>query len=119
AMNLLLAFVIVWALFLSNGQSVTTKRVLAVQNGSPAAKVLKPGDRIVAVDGGSGSPIALRNQIGTHRCAGTQVNGCLAATPARVVVDRRGRPVAFEITPRYSSADHRPLLGFEFDEGQK
>ena len=118
AMNLLIAFAIVWALFLSNGEAVTIKRVFAVQTGTPAAAVLRPGDRIVSVDGVSGSPTAIRNEIAKHRCAGPQVNGCLAATPARVVVRRDGRLLPFEIRPRYSAADRRPLLGFEFDQAQ-
>src|SRR5437764_6743788 len=113
AMNLLIAFAIVWGLFLSNGEAVVIKRVYSVQSGAPAASVLRPGDRIVSIDGVSGSPDAIRKQIGTHRCAGPQVNGCVAATPARVVVRREGRLLAFEIRPRYSASAHRPLLGFE------
>jgi regulator of sigma E protease len=118
AMNLLLAFVIVWALFLSNGEAATTKRVLAVQKGTPAAALLKPGDVLVSVDGVSGSPTAIRNEIGKHACAGPQVNGCLAATPARIVVRRGNQLLTLQIRPRYSSAAHRPLLGFEFDVAQ-
>jgi regulator of sigma E protease len=72
----------------------------------------------VSVDGVSGSPDAIRNQLGTHHCAGAQVNGCLAATPARVVVRRNGKLHTFDLRPRYSAADHRPLLGFGFGEGR-
>jgi regulator of sigma E protease len=116
AMNLLIAFVIVWALFLANGEFVTNKRVYAVDKGTPAAAALQPGDRIVSVDGVSGSTGAIRNQIGKHRCAGAQVNGCLAATPARVTVRRHGQLVTYSLRPVYSSADSRPLLGFAFGE---
>src|SRR5436305_10601651 len=91
AVNLLIAFVIVWALVWSAGLPVPTKKVAQVQRATPAAAYLQPGDRVVSVDGVSGSPDALRAQIGTHRCAGAQVNGCLAATPARVVVKRDGQ----------------------------
>jgi regulator of sigma E protease len=117
AVNLLIAFVIVWALFLSNGEQVATKRVAQIEKGSPAATALHVGDRLVSVDGVSGSPDAIRNQLGTHRCAGQQVNGCLAAAPARVVVRRDGKLRTFELRPRYSASDHRPLLGFAFGEG--
>jgi regulator of sigma E protease len=116
AVNLLIAFVIFWALFLSQGQVVTTKRVLAVQSGAPAAAALQPGDRIVSVDGVGGSPATIRDEIGEHRCPGVQVDGCLAASPARVVVRRDGRLLTFNLRPRYSAKDHRPLLGFTFDE---
>jgi regulator of sigma E protease len=115
AVNFLIAFVIIWALLYSNGEAVTTKRVYAVESGTPAAAVLQPGDRVSSVDGVGGSPEAIRNQIGTHRCAGAQVDRCLAATPAVVVVRRDGRLLTFRIRPRYSAANHRPLLGFEFD----
>ena len=117
--NLLIAFVIVWALLLSHGEAVPTNRVLAVQAGTPAASMLRPGDRIVSVDGVDGSPDSIRAEIARHRCVGAQVNGCLAATPARVVVRRDGRPLTFDIRPRYSAAQHRPLLGFEFDVAQR
>jgi regulator of sigma E protease len=119
AMNLLIAFVLVWALFLSNGQAVPGRNVAAVQSGTPAASYLKPGDVVMSVDGVGGSETAIRNQLATHRCAGQQVNGCLAATPARVVVRRDGKILSFEIRPRYSAAAQRPLLGFEFGSVQQ
>jgi regulator of sigma E protease len=123
AVNLLIAFVIVWALVMSAGQPVTshgqpvlTKNVAGVATGSPAATSLRPGDQIVSVDGVSGSAAAIRKQIGTHRCAGAQRNGCVAATPARVVVKRDGRLMTVEIRPRYVAADKRVELGFSFDQ---
>jgi regulator of sigma E protease len=118
-MNLLIAFVIVWALFLSNGQSVPGTNVGLVETGTPAAAVLQPGDQIVSVDGVSGSETAIRNQIATHKCAGAQVNGCKTTTPAKVVVQRDGKLYTFEITPRYNVSAARPLLGFEFGSVQQ
>jgi regulator of sigma E protease len=119
AMNLLIAFGIVWGLILSQGQAVPTTKVAQVEAGTPAATRLAPGDRIVSVDGVRGSESAIRKEIGRHRCPGAQVNGCLASTPVRVVVDRHGRLLAFELRPRYSAADHRPLLGFAFGSRQQ
>jgi regulator of sigma E protease len=118
-MNLLIAFVIVWALFLSQGQAVPGKNVGLVESGTPAAAVLRPADEIVSVDGVSGSETAIRDQIATHRCAGAQVNGCHASTPAKVVVRRDGKLYTFEITPRYNASAGRPLLGFEFGSVQQ
>ena len=118
-MNLLIAFVIVWALFMSNGQTVPGKNVAVVEGGTPAAHVLRPGDEVVSVDGVSGSETAIRDQIATHRCAGAQSNGCLSSTPAHVVVRRDGKLYTFEITPRYNSSEGRPLLGFEFGSIQQ
>ncbi len=119
AVNLVIAFVIVWALFLANGESVASKRVDVVEKGTPAATKLLPGDVLVSVDGAQGNADTLRNAIGAHRCAGAQVNGCEAATPARVVVDRQGHLQTFELRPRYSATDQRPLLGFAFGSKQK
>lgn len=119
AMNLLIAFVIVWALFLHNGELVASKNVAQVQKGTPAAKVLRPGDEIVSVDGVRGSETAIRDQLATHRCAGAQVNGCEASTAATVVVRRDGKLQTFQITPRYNADAGRPLLGFEFGSAQQ
>jgi regulator of sigma E protease len=119
AVNLLIAFAIIWGLFLSDGVPVPIKRVAVVQKSSPAATRLHPGDVILSVDGVGGSPDALRNQLKTHRCAGPQVNGCLAASPARVVVRRGSQVLTFELRPRYDASQKRPLLGFEFDVSQQ
>jgi regulator of sigma E protease len=116
AVNLIIAFLIIWILFMANGQPVANKQVAAVQKGTAAATKLHPGDQLISVDGVSGSPDRLRAQLGTHTCAGVQVNGCLAATPARVVVRRDGRELAFSLRPRYNAASKRPLLGFAFGE---
>ncbi len=87
AVNLLIAFLIVWALLMSSGQPgrAQPRPSRRSDRDPPAAHVLRPGDQVVSVDGVGGSADAIRNQIDTHRCAGAQVNGCLAATPARVV----------------------------------
>jgi regulator of sigma E protease len=119
AMNLLIAFGILLALVLSNGQSVANTTVASVVSGSASAGQLHPGDKVVSVDGVGGSETAIRNQIGKHACAGTQVNNCVAAIAARIVVRRDGKLQTLEIKPRYSSADKRPLLGVEFGTVQK
>ncbi len=120
AVNLLIAFVIFWAIALSSSQPVGT--IDTVVKGTASAAILRPGDRVVSVDGVGGSETAIRNQIGTHRCAGAQVDNCVAATPARVVVRRDGQLKTLEIHPRYSASEKRPLLGIDFgspvDAGQ-
>ncbi|MBV9801580.1 MAG: site-2 protease family protein [Solirubrobacterales bacterium] len=123
AMNLLIAFFIVWGLALSQGQPATSggqpvlnRQVFSVEAGTPAASVLRPGDKVVSVDGVSSSAEAIRQQLATHRCAGSQVNGCPAATAAKVVVERDGHELTFNIRPRYVAADKRPELGFSFGQ---
>ncbi len=113
--NIVIAFAIVWGLLYAQGQQVVvpTQQVAAVVKATPAASFLKPGDTIVSIDGVNGSPVVLRKQILTHRCAGTQADGCRAATPATVVVRRHGRLITFHVRPQQVSG--HPELGFDFN----
>ncbi len=56
AMNLLLAFVLLFAFIFLIGGETASSRVGVVEKNYPAATVLKPGDRLVAVDGKRGNP---------------------------------------------------------------
>jgi regulator of sigma E protease len=122
AMNILLAFVILFVLFAAKGEAVSDGSVAGVQTSSAAAGVLKPGDTIISVDGVRGDAAALRKQIGTHTCAnGAKVKGCVAQTPATIVVRRDGTTKTLRISPRYDpNADPgtkdpgRMLVGFSF-----
>ncbi len=118
AVNILLAFGIIWVLLLSNGQTtqIPLTRIQAVEHGTPAAGVLRPGDQLISVDGVTGSEERLRHQIATHRCAGAQVLGCLAATPVKLVVRRDGKLQAISVRPRYTATPDggRPEIGFSF-----
>jgi regulator of sigma E protease len=114
AMNILIAFLILWILFWVNGLAEPTHGVSSVALRPPASQVLQPGDRIVAIDGHGGSVDTIRAQIGRHRCAGPQRQGCLAATPARVTVRRHGRLVTVSVRPRYDPGAARMLIGFSF-----
>ena len=49
-------------------------------------------------------------------CAGTPTDGCVAHRPARLLVRRGSSTITISVRPRYSVADHRPLLGFLFGE---
>jgi len=114
AVNLVLAFVILWVLLWANGVLEPTKRVDRPERGSPAAGALQPGDELVAVDGRRGDQELLARQIASHRCAGRQVNGCRAAEPATVVVRRGGEERSFTLRPVYDAKAQRPRLGFSF-----
>jgi regulator of sigma E protease len=117
AVNIVLAFLILTGLFWSIGDPTKgrqTDRIEAVTPGSPAASVLREGDRIVAVDGRRGGPSALRRQITTHRCSGPQRERCRAAEPAVLLVQRGGELRRVAARPVYSARDKRPLLGFQF-----
>ncbi|MBI5104570.1 MAG: site-2 protease family protein [Solirubrobacterales bacterium] len=113
--NVLLAFVIIWGLFVFKGQSEPTTEVAVINKGEPAAQVLRLGDRIVAVDGKQGDAATLREAIGSHTCKGTPKDGCKATTPAKITILRDGRAQVVEAYPRYNAAVERTLLGFQFD----
>jgi regulator of sigma E protease len=117
AVNLVLAFLIIWALFLANGQGVATQRVASAGLEPPASRVLQPGDRIVSVDGVRGDALAIAKQVATHRCAGAARDGCVARSPAHLVVERDGERLAFDVRPIYDAAPdvRRMRLGFRYD----
>lgn len=112
AVNIVLAFLILWVL--AFGIQQPSQNVEEIAPGTPAAAKLMAGDRIVSVDGVGGDQEAIADQIASHRCAGKQVDGCRAATPAEVVVIRDGERKALEITPVYDAAVERSRLGFAF-----
>jgi regulator of sigma E protease len=117
AMNLLIAFAIFVGIFVFKGQPTQALPVVdSVAKGTAAAQVLRPGDRILAVDGVRGDPEKLRAEIGRHRCAGTPTNGCRAATPVRLTLLRDGHRVSVRAYPRFDTTQvpPRPLLGFSF-----
>jgi regulator of sigma E protease len=119
AVNIALAFLILTALFwFSIGDPRETKptnRIEQVTLKSPAAAVLRAGDRITAVDGRTGTPTALRKQIATHECVGgVKRDGCKAAEPVKIEIERDGQQKTIQASPVYSSDTGRPLLGFGF-----
>ena len=115
AMNVLVAFLILWGLFVIKGQAETTQAVAKAGLRPPAAGALRPGDEIVSIDGKRGGPQQLVKATAAHRCAGRQVSGCRATTPATVVVRRDGELRTFRLTPRYDAAARRMRIGFAFD----
>ncbi|HWT93112.1 MAG TPA: site-2 protease family protein [Solirubrobacteraceae bacterium] len=113
--NLILAFLIFFVFYWANGIADRSRTEVAQVNpGSPAAGVLQPGDELLAVDGKRGEFATLAKQIGTHKCAGTPVDGCEAATPAVLTVVRDGREQTLEVRPRYEADEDPPrtLVGF-------
>ncbi|WP_354702072.1 Zinc metalloprotease Rip1 [Paraconexibacter sp. AEG42_29] len=112
--NIIVAFLILWALFVFKGVQEISPNVDRVNTGSPAAGKLIAGDRVVSVDGRTGGAEQFSNAVKTHRCEGRATNGCKATTPARIVVDRDGAQKAFSITPVYDAQTERTRLGFTF-----
>jgi len=129
AVNIVVAFVILFFVMQSPsagtlatlGYVEPTQTVGEVLPGTPAAGALKPGDRIVAVDGRGYPNLGLEERLGrfiervaTHRCVGKQRPGCLAATPVELTVLRDGRPLAVKVRPQYDEAAGRARIGFAY-----
>jgi regulator of sigma E protease len=127
--NIVIAFVLFWGVLLSgslNGANalgnldpsvqtlVVTPSVGEVLPGEPADGVLRPGDRILAVEGKPATVKSAVTEISSHRCASTPVNDCTATTPVHLTVRRDGRDLTLSVYPRYSSKEHRMLVGFSF-----
>jgi regulator of sigma E protease len=119
-MNLLIAFVILTAVFWANGNLANPVPTHTVAKGvlqAPASSYLRSGDKIVAVDGKRGLSVeAVSRQISSHKCAGKPVKGCQAVTPVNLLVDRDGSLESLTIYPRYDPSLGRTRLGFAFSE---
>jgi regulator of sigma E protease len=127
-MNLLLAFLLLFVFFWAIGPETGTRNVSAIERGYPAAGVLEPGDKLVAIDGQRGTPRELSERIASHECPGRPSDGCEAGTPAEVTVQRDGRERTFELTPIYDAdaptGDEddprgRTRLGFAYAAGPR
>jgi regulator of sigma E protease len=126
AVNLLIAFVIGWGIVAFHGVLANDLVVDTVQSSSPAANKLQSGDKVLSIDGVPGyqpglsddeivdRQTRLRSVVNRHKCAGTPKQGCRAATPARVVVDRDGRRLTLLIDPEYDAQARRMLLGISY-----
>jgi regulator of sigma E protease len=118
AVNLVLAFLLLFVFFWAIGPETATTRVGSLEKGFPALHALKPGEKIVSVDGKRGDATVLQKQIASHRCAeNPPVNRCKARTPAKLVVERNGRTRRLEITPVYDPRVKRARLGFSYAAG--
>jgi regulator of sigma E protease len=119
AVNIALAFAILFVLAL--GASDPTQTVDEVIPGSPAATVLKPGDSILAVDGKSYPNVDAETRlkrffedVGSHKCAGKQVDGCRAAVPVTLRIKRNGQIKTISVAPEYEKAAGRTRIGFSY-----
>jgi regulator of sigma E protease len=121
AVNIVLAFAILFGVYWAYGQEEVVPRVDEIRQGTPAAKVLAPGDEIVAVDGRGYPGLAKEERlakfvedVATHRCEGKQTDGCVAATPVEIEVRRGGELKTFSVRPRYDAEAKRALVGFSY-----
>jgi regulator of sigma E protease len=134
AVNIVLAFLIIFAVYSISGLPRIAPVVDAVSKDSAAAGVLRPDDRILRIDGADGwtstldatnadaRRTALMGAINAHGCPAGGTLGCSAATPARVTFERAGRVQTVDIRPRLTEVkdpvtgekDQRILLGIQY-----
>jgi regulator of sigma E protease len=120
AMNLLLAFVILFAISLSLNE--INGKVGAIDAGSPAAAHLETGDKILAVDSKSFPDASeearlshFSRLVAEHKCAGKHpTDGCKATTPVHLKIKRDGHVENLAITPVYDADLKRTRLGFSY-----
>jgi regulator of sigma E protease len=120
AVNIALAFGILFFVFLFNGQKAT-QTVGEIVPKSPAAAVLQQGDEIVAIDGRRYPQLGIEprlekfvDQVSSHKCAGEQVDGCRAATPVQVTIRRNGDLQTISVRPEYEAALGHTRIGFGY-----
>jgi regulator of sigma E protease len=121
AVNIVLAFLILFGVHLVNGKLQIEQSVGEVKAGMPAAKALKPGDKILAVDGHRFPALSTEARlerfaklVGSHECAGKQVDGCVATTPVQIEIQRGGEAKTISVYPRYDKEAERALIGFSY-----
>jgi regulator of sigma E protease len=120
AVNILLAFLILFSVYYLNAQQVN-QTVGDVTAGAPAAKALKAGDRIVAVDGKSYPSLDRESRlaqfgkdVASHKCPGKQTDGCRSASPVTLRVVRDGAVRTISVRPEYNQEYGRALIGFSY-----
>ncbi|MGN6586300.1 MAG: M50 family metallopeptidase, partial [Solirubrobacterales bacterium] len=121
AVNIVLAFLIFFAVFWIHGKPVVEQAVEKVEKGTPAAKVLLPGDRIVAVDGKSFPRLDATERLNefaeivrSHKCAGKSTDGCVASQPVQISFKRDGRLHTVSVYPRYDKEIGYMRIGFQY-----
>jgi regulator of sigma E protease len=131
AMNLLIAFLLGWAIITFSGVlTASSLKVDTVGSSSAANGVLQRGDKVLSIDGIPGyqpglsdDQIAKRQKalaaaVSRNVCEGTPKQGCRGASAATVEIERDGVKRTVLITPEYDAGLKRMLLGITYGENQ-
>jgi regulator of sigma E protease len=127
AVNIVLAFVILFGVRASMGKPEIDQSVESTTAGSPASKVLRPGDRVLAIDGQRFPGLTTQERlesfsdtVSSHECpGGEKTQGCVAKTPVTLTFERDGQTRTVTVRPRYDTKAKRPLIGFSYGSVQK
>jgi regulator of sigma E protease len=120
AVNIVLAFAILF--FLAFGASEVNNTIGSVVPKSAAANAhLRPGDRIVSVDGKSFAGLSTEKRltrfselVAEHKCAGKPTEGCRATTSVALEVERDGRVRTVTAFPTYDPSPKHNRIGFSY-----
>jgi regulator of sigma E protease len=122
AVNIVLAFAILFGVYWHEGKLEANRSVEKVETHTPAARILHPGDRILAIDGhaGRGKTSTERGEefselVRSHECAGKPVDGCVAKTPVALRFEHDGRVRTVDVFPRYDKELGFMRIGFSYD----
>lgn len=119
AMNVLIAIILVFALFRWVGISEPVTVVDSVEPAAAASGVIAPGDSIKAVNQVQGNTVAIVGELNKFRCEGRPIDGCKASRPVRVTVaGENGALRHVTLTPRYDADQKRMRLGIRFKSAQ-
>ncbi len=122
AVNLVIAFVLMFVFFAAIGPETTPKRagIGVIERGYPATGKLRLNDRLIAVDDKRIKPAEVTRAISSHRCTQARPSqGCRAARPVELSVQRGERRLELSLTPVYDSALGRTRLGFQLAPGPR
>ncbi len=121
AVNIVLALALLF--FLGFNLLAPTDRVGTIEEGFPAAKVLRSDDKVISVDGHSYASLPLAQRltkysdiINSHKCAGPPTKHCVAQTPVNLVVKRDGEIMKVSINPIYDPVTKRMRVGYGYGE---
>jgi regulator of sigma E protease len=112
AVNIVLAFVILAGVYISQGTVEPPPVVGAIEQGTPAATALKKGDVILAVDGKRITGATYSEQLDE---IGKAV-GAHKGTPVRMTVRRDGREQIVSGSTFYDKQNKRYRFGFGYDQ---
>jgi regulator of sigma E protease len=117
AVNLVVGFLLIlfYATVVGPHDPDRANGIGTIDKAYPAAAVLEPGDRVLAVNGKAGTPDSLRKVVNANRCPGTPTQGCKASEPVTVTVERDGAQRTVTLTPIYDAERKQMRLGFAYD----
>jgi regulator of sigma E protease len=114
AVNIVLGIAIIVGYFTLIGAPAVSQRIESVAAGSPSSALVRPGDRLLAVNGTRGDAAELSDAIAASRCSGTPSAGC-TGTPLRLLVERAGVTETITVAPTYDVESRRMRVGVVFD----